>query len=334
MKKKNVKSSKENDILVLKSKYPIRVGFLPDIHAGETRAVCQPIFKYFDEGGMPMEYHANEAQLMLYGLWKRNIELFKKYGVQHVFVIGDGFAGENYLESGAFVFISPPQQIQLTANLLEEVYEGCDKKIDFYVWSGTKYHELRLGQGDMHKELVNELNRRGIPARYMRHISYVELYGGKDVKTEKDRTRRLFISHEAPTALVYPATLMSRDINWCLQGQATGSTLPVDAIIRAHIHNWLHVDHSGIHAVQLPCWQGHVPYKSTIKYFFKLQPTLGGAMMLMDEYGRLDFWGGSYPFGFTKEEKIRFHKLCITECKLKPEERLTKSYGVNNKCLS
>lgn len=324
----------KDDILTIRSDYPIRVGFLPDIHAGETRAVCQSVFKYEDAGGLPMEYHANKAQLMLHKLWKRNIELFKKYGVQHIFVIGDAFSGSNYFEGGAFVFIDTDHQIELTANLLEEVYEGCDKNVDFFIWCGTKYHEMKLGQVDMHKKLTEELNSRGIPARYMHQISYVELYGGKDTKTGKERVRRLFIAHEAASALVYPATLMSRDINWCLQAKATGSTLPVDAIIRAHLHTWLHVDHSGIHAVQLPAWLGHVPYKATIKYFFKLQPTLGGAMMLMDNYGRLDFWGGSYPFGFTREEKIEFHKLCVTGCKLKPDKRLPLKYGVNEKRLS
>lgn len=312
----------KDDILMFRNKFPIRIGFLPDIHAGETRAVCTPTFQCKDAGGLIQTYYANEVQLMLYELWKRNIKLFKKYGVQHIFVVGDAFGGENYREKRALVFLKNSDQVKLAADLLEEVYIGCDKKVDFYVWRGTKYHELPSGLGEMHEALVQELKSRGIPARFMYQVSYVELYGGKSVYTGKERVRRIFVAHEAPTALCHPATLMSRDINWCLEAQASGNTLPIDAIIRAHIHNWLHVDHSGIHAVQLPCWLGHVPYKSTIKYFFKLQPTLGGAMMLMDEYGRLDFWGGSYPFGFSKEEKLKFHKLCVTIAKIMPKKRL------------
>lgn len=331
-KKSNIKV--KGDVLTIRNEFPIRIGFLPDIHSGSTRSVCTPILKYLDAGGLPMEYHANDAQLMLYDLWKRNIKLFKEYGIQHIFVIGDAFQGDNYLESGAFTFINKPNQVLLTADLLEEVYEGCDRKVDFFIWRGTKYHESRAGQGEMHRELVEKLNQRGVPAKYMHQISYVELEGGLNVLTEEKRTRRIFIAHEAPTALIYPATLMSRDINWCLQAQASGTTLPVDAIIRAHLHTWLHVDHSGIHAVQLPAWQGHIPYKSTIKYFFKLQPSLGGAMMLMDGYGRLQFWGGSYPFGFTKDEKMEFHKLCVTSTKLEPNKRLPTKYGVNKKRLS
>ena len=332
---KNHKSLEiKDDVLILRNKFPMRVGFFNDIHGGETRGVCTPTFEYKDAGGIPTVYHANEAQLMLYELWTRNIRLYKKYGVQHIFVVGDAFAGSNYREGGAFTFIKKPHQVELVADLLEEVYEGCDKKVDFFIWRGTKYHESKAGEGEMHKRLVEKLQARGIPAKYMYQVSYVELYGGKSIHSGKERMRRIFICHEAPTALCHPATLMSRDIDWCLQGQASGTNLPVDAIIRAHIHTWIHVDHSGIHAVQLPCWLGHVPYKSTIKYFFKLQPTLGGAMMLMDEYGRLRFWGGSFPFGFTKANKIKIHKLCVTSCKLKPNKRLPRTYGVNCKCLS
>lgn len=316
------------DILIMKSSYPIRIGFLPDMHCGGTRALSTPKFIWYDAGGLEQIEIANKVQLMLYELFKRNIELFKKYGVQHIFVIGDAFQGDNYLERGAMTNILKAKQIKLAADLLEEVYNGCDKKIDFYVWRGTKYHESPAGSGEMHQGLVQELMSRGISAKYMYQVSYLELHGGKNVQTGKLRMRRLFIAHEAPNALVYPATLMSRDINWCLQSGASGNTLPVDGIIRAHIHNWIHVDHSGIHAVQLPCWQGHTPYKATIKYFFKLQPTIGGAMMIMDEYGRLDFWGGSYPFGFTKNEKIEFHKLCVTIAKIEPKKRL------ESKCLS
>jgi len=309
----------KGDVLILKNKFPIRIGLLPDMHCGATRGLCTPVYEWRDAGGLLNKYHANDVQLMMYELFKRNIALFKKYGVRHIFVVGDACSGENRIEAGAFNFINKSKQVALATNLLEEVWRGCDKKVDFYIWRGTAYHEARAGHGEMHQGIVSELIARGIPAKYMSQVSYVELHGGKDTLSGKERIRRLFISHEAPNALVHPATLMSRDINWCLQSEASGQTLPVDAIVRAHLHTWIHVDHHGIHAVQLPCWQGHTPYKSTIKYFFKLQPTIGGAMMLMDEFGRLQFWGGSYPFGFTKENRIKFHKLCVTMAKVKPE---------------
>jgi len=314
---KNGNGKLKGDTLELIFKYPLRIGLLPDIHGGETRAITLDKFET-EEGQMIVP---NKIQKILRKLWFRNIELFKKYAVQYIFVIGDAFGGANPAESGAFIMMNKPDQVKLTAELLKEVWLGCDKKPIFFIWSGTQYHESRRGEQNMHEQLVTMLNAKGIPAIYMENISYIELFGGKDARTGKERTRRIFVAHEAPTGLVYTATLMSRDISWASESEATGSSLPVDAIIRGHLHHWLHVDHSGKHAVQLPCWLAHVPYKQTIKYFFKLQPTLGGAIMLMDEYGRLDFWGGSYPFSLNKEEKIELNRLTVTMIGLDPAIR-------------
>jgi len=315
--KKDKSRPVKGDTLELTFRYPIRVGFLPDIHGGETRAITLDEFET-EEG---QKIVPNKIQEILRKLWLRNIELFKKYAVQYIFVIGDAFGGANPAESGAFMSMLRPDQVKLTTQLLEEVWIGCDKKPIFFIWSGTQYHESRKGESNMHEQLVENLRAKGIPAIYMKDISYVELFGGKDSITDKERTRRIFIAHEAPTGLVYTATLMSRDISWASESEATGSSLPVDAIVRGHLHHWLHVDHSGKHAVQLPCWLAHVPYKQTIKYFFKLQPTLGGALMLMDEYGRLDFWGGSYPFSLNREEKLELNKLTVTMIGLDPKNQ-------------
>lgn len=323
VKKTKIKMSKTTlagDKLKITYNYPIRVGFLPDIHGGATRAITTEVFET-KEGTIIVP---NDIQRMLRKLWKRNIELFNRYKIQYVAVVGDAFAGSNPAEAGYYISMTKPDQVRLVTELLIEVWEGCKKvKPIFLIWRGTQYHESRRGESDMHEQLVNNLKAAGIEAVYLEDHAYVELYNG--------RTRRLFMAHEAPTGLVYPATLMSRDIQWACAGEATGATLPVDAIIRAHLHHWLHVDHSGKHAVQLPCWQAHTPYKQTVRYFFKLQPTLGGAMMLMDEYGRLDFWGGSYPFSFNKEEHRKLHEMTVSKIGLDPRlKNKYRNYSHNN----
>jgi len=306
----------EGDDLIIKNAYPIRVGFLSDLHCGASRSICPERFQSKD--GTIIS--PNEIQTHLRMLLKRNIELFKKYAVQYIFVVGDAIAGSNPAEAGAYLSLSEkPDQVKMAADILQEVWEGCDRKPMFLIWSGTPYHESKKGEADHHEELADKLNARQIPAKYMKDVSYIELYGGKDALTGEDRTRRIFIAHEAATALVYPATLLSRDINWSLESEASHTSLPIDAIIRGHLHHTLHVDHSGKHAYQLPCWLAHTPYKATIKYFFKFQPSLGGAMMLMDEYGRLQFWGGSYPFGFTRKEYLAVHRLSVTHIGLNPK---------------
>lgn len=300
--------------LTLKQKYTHRIGFLPDLHCGESRAVMGD--EFVTEENQVIK--PNRVQEIINKQWKRVAKQFDELKVQDIFMVGDGMGGINYLESGRYMFIRLPDQIRLAADLLETV----SKNRKIYVWRGTQYHEYPKGVGEAHEELVSKLRERGIEAEFMGPHSYVELIG-------KQRVRRLFIAHECPTGLVYPATLLSRRITWALEGEAAGTTLPVDAIIQAHGHHWLHVDHSGIHGVALPCWLAHTPYKATIKYFFKLQPTIGGAVMVMDECGRLDFWGGSYPFSLTRAERLELHRACIKVKKLEPI-----GSGVEHKCLS
>jgi len=273
-----------------------RIGFLPDMHVGETRAVM--LKGFHNEDGQPQM--PNETQKIINMQWKRVGKLFNDFKVESIFIPGDTFGGINYRESGRYMYLRLPDQIKMARDLLLPLAKN--RKV--FVWRGTQYHEYPKGVGEAHEDLVDKLRAEGIDAYFMGPHSYMELVGPK-------RTRRIFVAHEAPTALVNPATLMSRDINWALEGEARGSSLRVDAIVRAHIHTWLHVDHSGIHAVQLPCWLGHTPYRSTIRYFFKLQPTIGGAMLLVDNMGRMRFWGGSYPFSLNQPERVELHRACI-----------------------
>lgn len=292
--------------LKMSMEYTHRIGCLPDIHAGESRAVMTDDFET-DEG---QKISPNPAQKLIKKQWDKTIEMYDKLKVQYIFVVGDAFGGINRIESGRYMFCRIPDQIRLAADLLEPV---C-KNRKLLVWRGTQYHEYPKGVGEAHLELVNRLRGRGVDAEFMGAHSYIELVGPK-------RTRRLFVAHEAPTGLVYPATLMSRDIMWATMGGGD-KTLEVDGIVRAHLHHWLHVDHSGKHAVQLPCWLAHTPYKQTIKYFFKLQPTIGGTVIVMDSKGRLDFWGGSPPFCMGREERIALHRETV---KIKPLDPLEKS---------
>jgi hypothetical protein len=210
--------------------------------------------------------------------------------------VGDTFGGQNPIENGAYIIL-PEMDDQLAASEIV-LGEMIGNRPNYHL-SGTTYHEIKAGLHKYHLELAKNLK-----GEFLGPHAYLEFECPK-------RTRRIFISHEAPTGLCYPATLMSRDITWALASEARGDTMPIDAIVRAHIHKWLHVDHDGKHAVQLPCMLGHVPYKQTIRYYFKLQPTIGAAMMLIDKYGRLHFWGGSYPFSPSGEERILINLLTM-----------------------
>jgi len=270
---------KEERIVKLEHKYPITIGLIADMHCGTTRALM--LDEYTTLEGQTIK--ANKVQQILHRHWLRVSKIFKKYKIKYLFNVGDAFGGLNPRQDGAYRFLKNPDQIELATQLLLEMLGDRKDEVVVLNWRGTDYHETKPGSGEMHLELTKRLQAEGVASEFMGEAAYIEIEG-------KKRLRRLFVAHETPVALVYPATLMSREIDWCLKSKATKDTLPVDALIRAHIHRWLHVDHDGVHAVQLPCWQAHVPYKISTRYFFRLQPSIGGVLLLVDEEGRLRFW--------------------------------------------
>jgi len=284
------------------SDYIFRAGIISDMHVGENTGLFPD--KFVKDSGQTVL--GSKLQRILYNQWKRVIAQFNHYKVDMIFNVGDTLGGQNPIEAGGHVlFAEMDDQKRCAEQLLREVIGNRPN----YHFSGTAYHETRTGLHSYHEEIANDLN-----GEFLGPHAYLEF----ECPT---RTRRIFVAHEAPMGLVYPATLMSRDISWALMSEARGDTLPVDAIVRAHIHKWLHVDHDGKHAVQLPCWLAHTPYKQTIRYYFKMQPTIGGSMMLIDKYGRFHFWGGSYPFSPNAEERMMIHLLATKILKVSAENK-------------
>jgi len=297
----------------LEHRYPLRVLFISDLHCGEQFGIQPPEFETSD-GRILLP---NTVQKIIYRQWERIKEVADQYHVQYIFVVGDLLGGLNPKEKGKYITCDMKDQVRMATKLLAEIA----KDRIMYIISGTRYHLIPRGMGEPEEEVAIRLRDMGYKAYYIGDIAFIEIEGVK-------RKRRIFVAHEAPTGLVYPATLMSRDINWARQSQAEGKTPPVDAIVRAHLHFWLHVDHSGIHAIQLPCFMGLTPYKSTIKYFFRLQPDIGGVLMLVDEYGRLRFW----HFLLPREERIKMLEgiTTIQPISLKNYEEIvneTRRYG-------
>ncbi len=274
------------------SDYIYRIGLVSDLHVGEATGIFPDAYETCNGAvirGSPLQ------QLLMKQL-RRVIEIYDHYKTDMIINVGDTMGGQNPIERGAYVMLPEMDDQAMAA---EQVLKEVIGTRPNYHLSGTGYHEIKSGLHKFHLEIAKDLK-----GEFLGPHAYLDFECPK-------RTRRVFISHEAPTGLVYPATLMSRDISWSLMSEARGDTMPVDAIVRAHIHKWLHVDHDGKHAVQLPCFLGHTPYKATIRYYFKLQPTIGAAMMLIDKYGRFHFWGGSYPFSPSREERIKINLLTM-----------------------
>lgn len=259
----------------LQHNYPLRALFIADLHCGEQFAWQPEEFKTYD-GRI---FKPSPVQKYILKQWQSIKQVADEFKVQYVFVLGDLLGGLNPKDEGKYITCDIRDQVRMATQGLAEIA----KDRITYIVSGTKYHSIPRGEGEPEEDVAIRLRDMGFKAHFLGDMAYVEVNGMK-------RKRRIFIAHESATGLVYPATLMSRDVNWTLQSYAQGKTPRVDAIVRAHLHHWLYIDQSRIHCVQLPGFMALTPYQQTIKYYFKLQPDIGGALMLADEEGRLRFW--------------------------------------------
>jgi len=294
-----LKLFKEGNVLQLKDSYPLRMAAVSDLHAGASRAGMPSIFTTKEKNTV----RPNPVQKIINDHWKFYWKKMDEFKAQVVLVIGDVFAGTNRRERASELEVVKSLEDQFTMGL--ELLKPHVKNRTVLVWGGTGYHESQDTR--LHRRLAEELEPYANQSVYMGGVSYLELLGRK-------RMRRILVAHEAPSAFVYTAMVMSREITFHNALTQEGKTLPVDMIIRAHLHRWIHVDEGYVHYILVPCWQGFVPYKTTIKYFGKLQPDIGGALILVDDKDRIRPW----EFRLSKEMNRELHKQVI---KITPIEK-------------
>lgn len=301
--------------ITLKHIYPLRALFLADFHCGAWTGLQPKRFTTTDGRVMTQ----NPVQKMLYKQFQKIKEVADEFKVQYIFFLGDLLNGLNYRSKGHGVTCEIRDQKRMAVQLLSEIAK--DRTI--YIISGTKYHSIPKGEGEPEEDVAVSLRDRGFSAKYIGDMALIDLEGLK-------RKRRIYIAHEASAGLVSQANLMSREINWALEAIAKGKVRNVDGVFRAHLHHYVHVDHSRIHAVQVPCFAGLATYKQTIKYFFKLQPDVGAVTMFADEEGRLRIW----EFLMSKEDHMKMTEQIIRVQPISSEIYIENQRDVHRQCLS
>lgn len=293
--------------------YPIRCLLLADLHCGSQSSIQPEKFETSDGRVITQ----NKVQAIIKKQWNNIVQVADEFKVQYVFVLGDLLQGLNPKEAGKYITCDIGDQVRMATQVISEIAK--DRII--YIISGTRYHSIPRGMGDPEEEVALRLRDVGFKAEFLGDMTFIEIKGIQ-------RERRIFMTHEASGGLISQANMMSRDIDWALQAESKGQVDKVDAIVRAHLHHWVHVDHSRIHAIQLPCFAGNISYNSTLRYYFKLQPDIGGATMLIDNRGRLRFW----EFLMPQEDHLKMTRE-ITKVQPISLPSYVSTYGLNKKCL-
>jgi len=266
--------------LVVSKVYPFRIGFLNDIHVGSR-------FGLFPRDGWVDRYGnkclPNKEQEILLDYLDDYIKKCNEVKINQLWVPGDLTAGNNRGEAGKYILnIELDDQAEIAAKVIADFCERVPSIEKVYVWDSTQYHDSK--ESSIGKQVVMILNSKyKVDAEYKNEYSIIRL-------KYKDRVKKIFITHHASSASMYPEQVMGKDIMLWEMGVTRRKLEPVDIIIRADKHNFTEVHKPSMRAIQLPAWQMFVPYPKALKNFSLWQPDIGSVILLFDEKLRVSVW--------------------------------------------
>jgi len=262
----------------LSHNYSRVIALIADLHIGSRYSLCPDKWVLHDPAGQVTgTFMPGEEQAKLLTYWKDYTKIMRNdLKIDSVFVVGDVIAGINPRECGKHMITpDPTEQVEEAIKMLEPL---CKNK-RVAVWSGTMYHEAR--DYKIHRNIAEALGGTFFPG-----VGNIKL-------TPSERIAN--VAHHQSAATIYPATPMTRSMIFAKEAQSLGKIHRADVIIRAHKHMWYYIHSAAGHFVSLPCWQSFVPYEKAIKYYFKFQPDIGGAVLFLDERDRIRVWHFTYP---------------------------------------
>jgi len=253
------------------NKYKRVIALLSDVHIGSRYAVFPD--NYITEDGDKLSNARNAGQLKLLKCWKDFSTICDKFKVDSIFLVGDITAGMNPKELGMYMMTTDlDEQVDASVLLLKPLCEN--RKVG--VWSGTTYHESLATNVKIHKRMAELLD-----GRYMGNLSNVRLTPSRKIAN---------ITHKSTGAVIYPETVMGRDMMLFKEAEALGLIPKIHVIIRGHRHKWNYIHKVDQHYIQLPCWQAFIPWKGITRWYPRMQPDIGGALLLIDSKDRIRVW--------------------------------------------
>lgn len=248
------------------------IALIGDTHVGSKRALWPP--EYTTSEGNVLK--ANRGQRRIYEYWVDFCRICDEHKVDTVIHLSDACHGTNRKSFGENL-MTPELDIQ------QDVVEGLLRMIikdrQFIIISGSGYHQSL--DTKIHKSIAKNLN-----GQYGGYLCEGKIVGTKRV---------LNIAHGRSGAVIYRATVIDREIVDILQAEAQGKLDKIDIIARAHWHTWIHLDAHGKHGIQVPCWCAWIPEGPYLRSYGRMQPDIGGALLLIDQEDRIWIEDFRYP---------------------------------------
>lgn len=245
------------------AEYERAIALAADLHVGSRFALCPE--KWITSSGGRLDKLMAKGQQQLLTYWRDYVEKMRRdFHVDTVFLVGDIIAGKNEREYGCGLITADlTEQVEGAIKILEPLCKG----LNVHVWSGTPYHES--ADYKVHKVIADAFD--GVFHGYLALLRI------------KPSEKIAFITHEAPVAPVYPETATARDLLHKFKAEGLGKIPKINIIVRAHRHVSDYKHKRDIHVVNLPCWCCFAPYPKLTRYYFLMQPDIGGALLLIEK---------------------------------------------------
>jgi calcineurin-like phosphoesterase family protein len=252
--------------------YVRKIAFVSDTHFG-SRYAPWPEGMTTPEGNL---LEPSEGQRTLNSYWRQFIDTVDAIGCDTVFHNGDVIEGTNRKEFGNLLMNAELEtQKEAAAIMLEPLFRGRKA----YMLKGSGYHH------SLDTDVVQHLADK---------MGVVNLKAVANCRLTPSN-RILHISHGESAAQIYRTMLMDREGIFHLAASGEGKIPKADLIIHGHLHHFIHIDLRKQHLVQLPGWKLFSPDRIHLKNYPKMQPDIGGVIILIDDEERITVWKFIYP---------------------------------------
>ena len=102
--------------------------------------------------------------------------------------------------------------------------------------------------------------------------------------------------------MFYRETAQAREMIYGRVAYADKKLPNISMYVHGHFHWFNYMHQVNGHSLQLPCWTALEPLPMFIKNYTKAQPDIGGAIIFMDEAGRITVWHMGYPLPHIADE--------------------------------
>jgi hypothetical protein len=255
-----------------------RFAAVSDLHIMSRYSLFPPNFETKNQ-----KFPPNDGQLQIWNSYKEFCDVCDEWEVETVLVAGDVVHGQNYKERGlGLMSTNMNEQIDAACTALKPLLKGRKSH-----WvSGSGYHVDQNGLS------IEELIFDRLQAEKATTGAF---YGPVANLNISPFNKLLNLTHGGGRAAYYRESIIAREIVYGKVANQNGKLPKIDMYIHGHFHWFNHLHQQNVHHLQLPGWTAYEPASIFTQAYTRMQPDIGGALILFDDVGRTTVWPYLYP---------------------------------------